>query len=76
MTEPKETNEEINEELTSEELESVCGGIIEFTTTDNQKLVWNVKENTMSYNHKNRPSQEIKISKINRIGLGGQEGEE
>ncbi len=54
ITEPKETNEEVSEELTSEELESVYGGIIEFTTTDNQTLVWNVKENTMSYSHENR----------------------
>ena len=56
-------NKNIDRELTSEELENVYGGIIEFTTTDNQTLVWNVKENTMAYNHINRPSQEIKISK-------------
>ena len=58
-------------ELTTEELLNAYGGIIEFTTTDDQTLVWNVKEKTMAYNHINRPSQEIKISKIKRIDPEG-----
>jgi len=66
--EESQQSEDMDDEISSDELRDFVGGVLEITTTDNQTIRWNVDgENTLDYNHLDGSTRTVKVAKIRRL---------
>jgi hypothetical protein len=61
-------SEDMDDEISSDELRDFVGGVLEITTTDDQTIRWNVDgQDTLSYNHLDGSTRTVKVAKIRRL---------
>ena len=62
-------SEDMDTEISTDELRNIVGGVLEITTTDNQtiRLDLNVDgQSTLDYNHLDGSTRTVKVAKIRR----------
>ena len=66
--EESQQSEDMDDEISSDELRDFVGGVLEITTTDDQTIRWNVDgQDTLSYNHLDGSTRTVKVAKIRRL---------
>ena len=63
-------SEDMDTEISTDELRNIVGGVLEITTTDNQtiRLDLNVDgQSTLDYNHLDGSTRTVKVAKIRRL---------
>ena len=60
-------SEDMDDEISSDELRDFIGGVLEITTTDNQTLRLDLNNSTEAYNHLDGTTRTVKMAKIKRF---------